>query len=188
MATRQPARRTRASTTPRKSKSAAKGDAGAAKSGTRGKSGARKQADAGRLTAGRALPVIAAVLGFAGAALAGIGLARRRAASGDGSFGTGEHPAPDLAGSERPAAAERERAPEAFRPDPTAPVPPEERDALRPALARPTLVEADRPVEARADAEGGSTLSPQGGRVTPAEANDAQPEPTRGATPGVGNL
>ena len=52
------------------------------------------------------------------------------------------HPAPDLAadaptpGTERP--------PEAFRPDPTAPVPESEREALRPATGpSPTLV-ADR--------------------------------------------
>lgn len=138
-------------------------------------------------TTGRVLPTLAAVLGVAGAALAGIGLFRRRRASTDGSFGTGEHAAQDLAGDARPGATDR--APEAFRPDPTAPVPAGERDALRPALSRPTLVQPDRPAEPRADIEGGSTFSPQGGRVTVAtnEAENDAEAPARAAT-GIGNL
>lgn len=147
MATRQPARRPR-TTTPRKPRTATPRKPRTTK--------ARAQAKS------RSFPVAAAV-GVATAAVAAIGfLLRRRARSGDGSFGSGEHAAPDLALGAAPA----DRAPEAFRPDPTAPVPPGERDALRPALGRPTLVESGRPVEPRADTAGGSTLSPQGGRVT----------------------
>lgn len=198
MAARQPARRN--------TRTSAKGTSSkprSAKSGASKRSAKTdKAADEG---ASRALP-IAAAAGLVGAALAGLGLLlrRRKPASRDGSFGTGEHRAADLA----PAAtgtspARPERAPEAFRPDPTAPVPPEERDALRPALAKPTLVDPDRAAEARADTAGGSTLSPQGGRVTSADrpagdnivsdgaAGATSPEPDRVATPpapGVGNL
>ena len=61
------------------------------------------------------------------------------------------------------------------------------------------MVEPDRPVEPRADTAGGSTLSPQGGRVTPADQpagnniTDAATmhEPAQGAhptPPSVGNL
>ena len=141
----------------------------------------------------RTLPVAAAAMGLATAAIAAIGFVLRRrspatsaapAAAADTSFGRGEHPAPDLA----PGAAPTGRAPEAFRPDPTAPIPAGERDAFRPALARPTLVEPDRPAEPRADTAGGSTLSPQGGRVTDADdTNDGgSAEPARAA--GTGNL
>jgi hypothetical protein len=42
-----------------------------------------------------------------------------------------EHAAPDLAADAAPVGSQR--APEAFRPDPTAPVPDSEREALRPA-------------------------------------------------------
>jgi hypothetical protein len=52
----------------------------------------------------------------------------------------GEHEAPDLA-PDAPIPG-TDRAPEAFRPDPTAPVPAAEREALRPATGpAPTLVE-----------------------------------------------
>ncbi|UIJ45036.1 hypothetical protein LZK98_18615 [Sphingomonas cannabina] len=80
----------------------------------------------------------------------------RRNATG-GIFGTPEpdgteldlavrdgHPAPDL-DLDRPRPGPRDRAPDAFRPDGDAPVPPEERDALRPALARPDRQLADSP-------------------------------------------
>lgn len=52
----------------------------------------------------------------------------------------GEHPVPDLA-PDAPTPGTT-RAPDAFRPDPTAPVPESERDALRPATGpAPSLVE-----------------------------------------------
>jgi len=47
--------------------------------------------------------------------------------------GNAEHPAPDLA-PDTPHPGPDARAPEAFRPDPTAPVTAAEREALRPAL------------------------------------------------------
>jgi hypothetical protein len=51
-----------------------------------------------------------------------------------------EHAAPDLA-LDRPRPGPDDRAPDAFRPDPTAPVPESEREALRPATGpAPTLV------------------------------------------------
>ena len=54
--------------------------------------------------------------------------------------GNAEHPAPDLA-LDKPHNDGSQRAPEAFRPDPTAPVPESERDGLRPATGpAPTLV------------------------------------------------
>jgi hypothetical protein len=49
-----------------------------------------------------------------------------------------EHVPTDLMGETHPGP--ENRAIDAFRPDPTAPVPPEERDALRPAMGAPTLV------------------------------------------------
>ena len=53
--------------------------------------------------------------------------------------GNAEHDAPDLA-ADAPTPGST-RAPDAFRPDPTAPVPASERDGLRPATgASPTLV------------------------------------------------
>lgn len=52
----------------------------------------------------------------------------------------GGHPVPDLAANAPTPGTDR--APEAFRPDPTAPVSPEEREALRPATGpAPSLVE-----------------------------------------------
>ena len=48
--------------------------------------------------------------------------------------GNAEHAAPDLA-LDQPHPDEYRRAPDAFRPDPTAPVPASERDGLRPATA-----------------------------------------------------
>jgi len=53
------------------------------------------------------------------------------------SRGNAEHEAPDLA-LDQPRPDARHRAPAAFRPDPTAPVPANERDGLRPAkLSQP---------------------------------------------------
>lgn len=46
-----------------------------------------------------------------------------------------EHAAPDLA-LDKPHPGPDDRAPVAFRPDPTAPVPPSDREALRPATSR----------------------------------------------------
>ncbi|MHA6719150.1 hypothetical protein ACX40Y_06815 [Sphingomonas sp. RS6] len=70
-----------------------------------------------------------------GALVAGVFALRRRSAAEPGTVPT------DLTGARHPDGSER--AIEAFRPDPTAPVPAAERDALRPALAgaaAPTLV------------------------------------------------
>jgi hypothetical protein len=64
----------------------------------------------------------------------GVLLARRRP-------GNAEHAAPDLA-LDQPRPGATDRAPAAFRPDPTAPVPAGEREALRPATGpAPTMVE-----------------------------------------------
>lgn len=67
--------------------------------------------------------------------------------------GSAEHVPSDLLGDTHPGP--DDRAPEAFRPDPTAPVPPGERDAFRPALAgaaAPTLVKGEARENARVDA------------------------------------
>lgn len=67
--------------------------------------------------------------------------------------GNGEHVPTDLLGDTHPGP--NDRAPEAFRPDPTAPVPAGERDAFRPALAgaaAPTLVKGEAREHARGDA------------------------------------
>ncbi|MFD1788381.1 hypothetical protein ACFSC3_12440 [Sphingomonas floccifaciens] len=88
-----------------------------------------------------------------GAALAGGGayLARRMMKSGAAKqafAGNAEHPAPDLA-LDKPHPGPTDRAPDAFRPDPTAPVPDSEREGLRPATGpAPTLV-AGQPEESR---------------------------------------
>jgi hypothetical protein len=68
---------------------------------------------------------IAAGLGAIAAIVAGFSALARRKPSG------AEHAAPDLAADAAPVGSQR--APEAFRPDPTAPVPDSEREALRPA-------------------------------------------------------
>jgi len=69
----------------------------------------------------------------AGVALVGY-LLRFASASGNA-----EHAAPDLA-LDQPRPDAQHRAPEAFRPDPTAPVPANERESLRPAtLSQPAL-------------------------------------------------
>jgi hypothetical protein len=54
-----------------------------------------------------------------------------------------EHAAPDLA-LDRPHPGPHDRAPDAFRPDPTAPVPPELRESLRPATGPAPGFAADR--------------------------------------------
>lgn len=82
------------------------------------------------------LPLIAAAVGvLAGAAgIAAWTFAARRAPA-DG------HAAPDLA-ADKPHPGPNDRAPEHFRPDPTAAVPPEDREALRPATGgAPSLIE-----------------------------------------------
>jgi hypothetical protein len=78
-----------------------------------------------------ALPLAGVLAGAAAAAAAAIFFARRDAAP-DG------HPAPDLEGSEHPGP--DDRADPHFRPDMDAPLTAEDRAALAPALARPTLV------------------------------------------------
>ncbi len=67
-----------------------------------------------------------------GAALIGIFASRRQWMADAASA---EHPAPDLA-LDQPRPGPNDRAPEAFRPDPTAPVTAAEREALRPALVK----------------------------------------------------
>lgn len=67
--------------------------------------------------------------------------------------GTAEHVPTDLMGDGHPGP--EDRAIEAFRPDPTAPIPASERDAFRPALAgasAPTLVRGGARENERADA------------------------------------
>ncbi|MEP9400690.1 hypothetical protein [Sphingomonas sp. VNH70] len=67
--------------------------------------------------------------------LLGVVLARRAKP------GNAEHPAPDLA-LDKPHPGPTDRAPDAFRPDPTAPVPASEREGLRPATGPvPSMVE-----------------------------------------------
>lgn len=95
-----------------------------------------------------ALPLAIASAGIGAVFFALLTGKARRSAPHDG------HAAPDLA-ADRPHPAAAERAPVAFRPDPTAPVPPEEREALRPATGpRPTLVEGSDVSEGRAPAGG----------------------------------
>jgi len=64
-------------------------------------------------------------IGVGAAALALLATSRRKA-------NPAEHAAPDLA-ADAPPVDIHTRAPDAFRPDPTAPVPPELRESLRPA-------------------------------------------------------
>ncbi|MBO9624405.1 MAG: hypothetical protein J7500_16985 [Sphingomonas sp.] len=93
---------------------------------------------------------IGAVLAAAGAAA--FALLRNRHGS-DGSFGSGEHVPTDLMGDTHPGP--EDRAVDAFRPDPTAPIPEGERDAFRPALAgaaAPTLVAGQAHEHERTDA------------------------------------
>ena len=73
-----------------------------------------------------------------GAATLAIFLTRR-----SGTANPAEHAAPDLA-ADRPAPGPHDRAPDAFRPDPTAPVPPELRESLRPATGPAPSFAADR--------------------------------------------
>lgn len=64
------------------------------------------------------------------------------AAGEDRSAATAEHVPTDLMGDRPPTA--QDRAIDAFRPDPTAPVPPEMRDSLRPATGPAPSLAADR--------------------------------------------
>ncbi|MBB3909523.1 hypothetical protein [Sphingomonas desiccabilis] len=87
--------------------------------------------------------LMTAGIGLLGVAL-GLGgwlLARQQRDARAGDVGTGEHVPVDLA-LDKPHPGAGDRAPEAFRPDPTAPVPAGERDALRPATGpAPSLVQ-----------------------------------------------
>lgn len=72
---------------------------------------------------------------------------------GRGSGTAGGHVPTDLMGDRHPGA--EDRAIDAFRPDPTAPIPASERDAFRPALAgaaAPTLVKGEARENERLDA------------------------------------
>lgn len=93
---------------------------------------AAKSSGTKRRLGGAAVALGTLSLGAIVAAVGTVLLGRRRIA-GDGSFGSGEHAPVDLMGETHPGP--NERAPEAFRPDPTAPIPEGERDAFRPALA-----------------------------------------------------
>jgi hypothetical protein len=87
--------------------------------------------------------LLTAGIGLIGVAL-GLGgwlFARQQREPRAGDVGTGEHVPVDLA-LDKPHPGPKERAVEAFRPDPTAPVPAGERDALRPATGpAPSLVQ-----------------------------------------------
>jgi hypothetical protein len=88
-----------------------------------------------RDTSGRTIAVgVAAGLGAIAAIVLGFRSVTRRS-------GGAEHAAPDLAPGKTVGA---ERAPEAFRPDPTAPVPDSEREALRPATGPGPSLSATR--------------------------------------------
>lgn len=94
-------------------------------------------------TAGRTVAIAAATaVGTVAAAVFGalkLGWLDRPLARGPGNA---EHPVPDLA-ADAPTPG-TERAPDAFRPDPTAPVPDSEREALRPATGAPPTLAAQR--------------------------------------------
>lgn len=114
---------------------------------------AQQRGGASSTKRGSRTPTVAAIsIGAAvlagGAALLGI-FAKRR----EGIFapGNAEHEAPDLAlDAPRPGT---DRAPDAFRPDPTAPVPESEREGLRPATGpAPTLVKGQADELRRVDA------------------------------------
>ena len=102
-----------------------------ASSKTRSRKNANRET-ARRGVGGRAIALGALSLGAIAAAVGAL-LLGKRAKSGDGSFGSGEHVPVDLMGDTHPGP--DARAAEAFRPDPTAPIPAGERDAFRPALA-----------------------------------------------------
>lgn len=78
----------------------------------------------------KAVGIAGLVAAIGGAILGALSIFRRR--PGEGTVPT------DLMGTEHPDGSER--AIDDFRPDPTAPVPASEREALRPAIAKPTLV------------------------------------------------
>ncbi|MBJ6121358.1 hypothetical protein JAO74_06085 [Sphingomonas sp. BT553] len=78
----------------------------------------------------------AAAIGLGAAAVAILFAARKRP-------NPAEHAAPDLA-VDAPPVTIHTRAPEAFRPDPTEPVPADERESLRPATGHAPGFAADR--------------------------------------------
>jgi hypothetical protein len=73
----------------------------------------------------------------------GIAAAARMAEPAAKGAAAGGHVPTDLMRDDHPGP--EDRAIDAFRPDPTAPIPPEERDALRPAIGAPTLVAGQAP-------------------------------------------
>lgn len=83
------------------------------------------------------LSAAGAAIGLAAATAAAIVFARRKPTN------PAEHAAPDLA-AEAPPVTIATRAPEAFRPDPTAPVPEDMRESLRPATGHAPGFAADR--------------------------------------------
>lgn len=112
------------------------------KSTTPKKATTRRKAAAPARSAKPSATTAALAVGALAAGVAGLVTLFRRG-SLDALLGRGnaEHPAPDLEGDSHPDGSQR--APVDFRPDPTAPVPAGERDAMRPALAgaaAPTLV------------------------------------------------
>lgn len=93
---------------------------------------------------------VGAIIGALAAALLG---ARKLGRVKPGDIGDGEHVPVDLMGDTHPGP--NDRAVDAFRPDPTAPIPEGERDAFRPALAgaaAPTLVRGEARDNVRLDA------------------------------------
>ncbi|NIJ21086.1 hypothetical protein FHS95_002778 [Sphingomonas naasensis] len=117
------------------------GSTGKKKTGT-----TRRKAAAGG--AGRSIGIGTISLGAAVAAVAAAAFAAFRLRRP-----SAEHVPTDLLGDAHPGP--NDRAPEAFRPDPTAPVPAGERDAFRPALAgaaAPTLVKGAARENERLDA------------------------------------
>ncbi len=77
-----------------------------------------------------------AAVGLGAAAIALLFFSRKRS-------NPAEHAAPDLA-ADAPPVDIHTRAPDAFRPDPTAPVPPELRESLRPATGPAPSLASDR--------------------------------------------
>ncbi|SOB79556.1 hypothetical protein SAMN06297144_0614 [Sphingomonas guangdongensis] len=109
----------------------------------------RKAKDQGHTSWSRVAAIgIGTTLIAGGAALLGIFANRRGWLA---TTGNAEHAAPDLAlDAPRPGT---NRAPDAFRPDPTAPVPESEREGLRPATGpAPTLVKGQADELRRVDA------------------------------------
>ena len=88
-------------------------------------------------------PGTGATLAALGAVAVGVGAIVAGLFAWNRSTGSAEHAAPDLAlDKDRPGAGDR--APVAFRPDPTAPVSAAERESLRPATGPSSSIVADR--------------------------------------------